>query len=394
MTTTSDTEKKAANVAAEQSAFLAWFDRVKRDLPWRRTKDAYAIWVSEVMLQQTRVETVIPYYERFLTDYPTVFALAEAPLDDVLERWSGLGYYRRARMLHAGAQAIAARGKFPEKHAELLDVKGIGPYTAGAVASIAYDEAVPLVDGNVERVLARLRGIEEDVTKTSGKRAIWREAEALVPLKRAGDFNQALMELGATVCTPRNPACGTCPLATFCVAKEKGIAAELPRKTKAAKAKEEHRIALVAVRRNPTTDCLELLLARRKPDVRFGGLHEPPQLVMKAADGTEASTEAVAAALTTAFGVPLSGVFPLPALVHVLSHRRLLVAPYRAKFADDFDAPASVLAEGVSLPEDYDALLAYPLSDGGSSSLAPAIGLSTLAKKILASAGIVLRGRR
>ncbi len=385
MTTTSAAEKSAEKIAAEQTAFLTWFDRVKRDLPWRRTKDAYAIWVSEVMLQQTRVETVIPYFERFLTDYPTVFALAEAPLDDVLERWSGLGYYRRARMLHAGAQAIAARGKFPEKHADLLDVKGIGPYTAGAVASIAYDEVVPLVDGNVERVLSRLRGIEDDVTKTVGKRAIWREAEALVPLKRAGDFNQALMELGATVCTPRNPSCGTCPLAGYCVAKEKGIAADLPRKTKAAKAKDEHRIALVAVRRNPTTEGLELLLARRKPDVRFGGLHEPPQLVVDAA--REDTGDAVAGDFAKAFGVPLEGLFPLPALVHVLSHRRLLVVPYRAKFTGEFGADVSQELPR-ALPGDYDSLIAYPLTGG-----APAIGLSTLAKKILGSAGIVLRGR-
>ncbi len=385
MTTTSAAEKSAEKIAAEQSAFLTWFDRVKRDLPWRRTRDAYAIWVSEVMLQQTRVETVIPYFERFLTDYPTVFALAEAPLDDVLERWSGLGYYRRARMLHAGAQAIAARGKFPEKHADLLEVKGIGPYTAGAVASIAYDEVVPLVDGNVERVLSRLRGIEDDVTKTVGKRAIWREAEALVPLKRAGDFNQALMELGATVCTPRNPSCGTCPLAGYCVAKEKGIAADLPRKKKAAKAKDEHRVALVAVRRNPATEGLELLLARRKPDVRFGGLHEPPQLVVDAAK--EDADDAVAGDFVKAFGVPLEGLFPLPALVHVLSHRRLLVVPYRAKFKGEFGSDASQDLPR-ALPGDYDALIAYPLAGG-----APSIGLSTLAKKILASAGIALRGR-
>ena len=164
-------------------ALLRWYEKARRDLPWRRTRDPYAIWLSEVMLQQTRVETVIPYYERFLARWPTVAALAEAPVDDVLGAWSGLGYYRRARMLHAAAGEIAGQRAFPSDAQSLARVKGIGRYTAGAVASIAYGEAAPLVDGNVARVFARLFAIEDDVREAKGTAKLWRLAEELVHLR-------------------------------------------------------------------------------------------------------------------------------------------------------------------------------------------------------------------
>ena len=220
--------------SALAAAIVAHYATVKRDLPWRRSRDPYAIWVSEIMLQQTRVQTVIPYLERWMARFPTVRALATAPLDDVLAAWAGLGYYSRARNLKKGAEAVTAKwaGVLPERASELRSVPGIGPYTAGAIASIAFGERTPLVDGNVARVLARVYGIELDIKSTAGQRALWDRAGALVtalPETAApGDLNQGLMELGATVCTPTSPRCLICPIATACVANKTGRQAELP----------------------------------------------------------------------------------------------------------------------------------------------------------------------
>ncbi|HZJ64044.1 MAG TPA: A/G-specific adenine glycosylase, partial [Kofleriaceae bacterium] len=216
------------------TAVVAHFARVKRDLPWRRTRDPYAIWVSEIMLQQTRVQTVIPYWERWMTRFPTVSALAGAPLDDVLAAWAGLGYYSRARNLHAGAQEVDARfgGALPMRAAELREVPGIGPYTAGAIASIAFGERAPLVDGNVARVLARVFAIEDDIKSSAGGKALWAAAgELMAALPEAaapGDLNQGLMELGATICAPTQPRCLVCPLARACAAARTGRQDELP----------------------------------------------------------------------------------------------------------------------------------------------------------------------
>jgi A/G-specific adenine glycosylase len=205
-----------------------WFAREKRDLPWRRTRDPYRIWISEAMLQQTRVETVIPYYRRFLARFPTVGALASAPIEDVLGAWSGLGYYRRARSLREAARAVVERhaGRFPSGREELLELPGVGLYTAGAIASIAFDRPEPLVDGNVARVFSRVFG--RDLASTDPE--LWTLARALVPRKGAGDWNQALMELGALVCTPREPSCPRCPIAGRCAARRTGRVGELPRK--------------------------------------------------------------------------------------------------------------------------------------------------------------------
>lgn len=192
---------------------LDWYDRHHRDLPWRQSRDPYRIWLSEVMLQQTRVETVLPYYERFLARFPTVEDLAAAPVEEVLALWSGLGYYRRARQLHAAARQVAARGEgFPRTAAALLELPGIGGYTAAAVASIAFGEPVPVLDGNVERVVARLLAFAGDAKSGPARRRFLEEAAALLDPRRPGDSNQALMELGATLCTPRAPRCLLCPL--------------------------------------------------------------------------------------------------------------------------------------------------------------------------------------
>jgi A/G-specific adenine glycosylase len=206
-----------------RAALLAWFDRNRRELPWRRTRDPYAIWLSEVMLQQTQVATVIPYWERFLARFPTVTALAEAPLDEVLSLWSGLGYYSRARNLHRAANEVVARhgGALPASHAALLALPGFGRYTAGAVASIAFGLPEPLVDGNVARVFSRACAIEGAPGDREREKKLWAEAARWVQGERPGELNQALMELGATVCTARSPRCGLCPL-TVCAWRAAG----------------------------------------------------------------------------------------------------------------------------------------------------------------------------
>jgi A/G-specific adenine glycosylase len=199
---------------------LGWYDGNKRDLPWRHTQDPYAIWVSEIMLQQTRVAAVIERYTAFLERFPTVEELAKADEQDVLALWSGLGYYRRARMLHKAAQSVVTEhsGKMPDTVEGLRKLQGIGSYTAAAIASIAHGEVVAVVDGNVERVLSRIRGWEshDSVGEAAVRRKVEELAAGLVDPRRAGDFNQAIMELGATVCTPRNPQCLTCPWAKEC----------------------------------------------------------------------------------------------------------------------------------------------------------------------------------
>ncbi len=208
------------NIPQFQKSLLRWYSKKARDLPWRRTRDPYAIWVSEIMLQQTQVTTVIPYYEKWMKKFPTLQSLARAPLDSVLHAWAGLGYYRRARMLHQGAQEVLKNwnGKIPERASELQKIPGIGRYTAGAIASIAFEEKSPLVDGNVIRVFSRLKALRSPVDQPSTLRRLWKLAEDLLPDESIGNFNQALMELGSQVCTPQNPRCETCPVHGHCKA--------------------------------------------------------------------------------------------------------------------------------------------------------------------------------
>lgn len=214
---------------------LAWYRRHGRDLPWRRTKDPYRIWVSEIMLQQTRVEAVIPYYERFLDRFPSVAALARAAEADVLERWAGLGYYRRARQLQAAARQIVERygGVFPSDHAAIRDLPGIGDYTSAAIAGIAFGLPHAALDGNVMRVMARLGNDGRDISQAKTRKALQSAAQRWIealPASDYADFNQATIELGATVCTARSPACLVCPLASDCLARREGTQGRLPYK--------------------------------------------------------------------------------------------------------------------------------------------------------------------
>jgi A/G-specific adenine glycosylase len=211
-------------------ALLTWFTARKRDLPWRKTKDPYRIWLSEIMLQQTRVAAVIPYYENFLTRFPDLRSLARARAEAVLSHWAGLGYYSRARNLHRAANEIVARhsGNFPNEHDAALALPGIGRYTAAAVLSIAYDKPLAVLDGNVARVLARLGAVRGDLRAPSTWQKLEATAQDLLAQKSPGDWNQAMMELGATVCTPKSPKCGECPVAPWCSARKLGIAEQLP----------------------------------------------------------------------------------------------------------------------------------------------------------------------
>jgi len=227
---------------------LRWFDANKRDLPWRRTKDPYRIWLAEIMLQQTRVPTAIPYYRRFLRAFPTVRKLARARLDSVLRLWAGLGYYSRARNLHAAAKRIVREhdGCFPSELDAALALPGIGPYTARAILSIAYSKPVAVVDGNVARVLVRLFNLRG--ADPNDRTALQPVADTLVDARRPGDFNQALMELGSTVCLPRTPRCTTCPLEKLCAARQAGV---------------ERRLGLRRAQRPRPTTTLSVLVARR-----------------------------------------------------------------------------------------------------------------------------------
>ena len=262
-------------VPADRAALLlAWYDRHRRVLPWRaragERSDPYRVWLSEIMLQQTTVKAVGPYFERFVSRWPTVAALGAASLDDVLRMWAGLGYYSRARNLHACAMAVTRNhdGRFPETEAGLRELPGVGPYTAAAIAAIAFDRATMPVDGNIERVVSRLFAVEEELPK--GKPRIQQLAQTLLPQMRAGDAAQALMDLGATICTPKKPACVLCPLREGCGAHARGDQDTFPRKV-AKKSGELRRGAAFIVMRGE-----EVLLRSRPAKGLLGGMTEVP----------------------------------------------------------------------------------------------------------------------
>jgi A/G-specific adenine glycosylase len=243
---------------------LAWFDHHRRELPWRRDRDPYRIWVSEVMLQQTTVAAVVPYFERFVSAFPTLGDLAAADEQIVLRHWSGLGYYRRAQHLHQAARVVMAEhaGNLPDDPAVWRSLPGVGRYILGAVLSQAFDRRLPIVEANSQRVLCRLYGQSGDVTREPTKSWLWKTAGELVPARRAGDFNQALMELGALVCTAESPRCGECPLAKECAAHQLGCQSAIPNKPARRAPIDVHTVA-VAVRKRG-----RVLLAQRRADAK------------------------------------------------------------------------------------------------------------------------------
>jgi A/G-specific adenine glycosylase len=300
-------------------ALLRWYDLRRRDLPWRaqpgETADPYAVWLSEIMLQQTTVEAVKPYYAAFLARWPNVAALAAAREEEVMKAWAGLGYYARARNLHACAREIAARGGiFPREEQELLALPGVGPYTAAAIASIAYDAPLVAVDGNVERVIARLFALERPAREA--KRELREKAQSLSPGLRAGDFTQALMDLGATVCTPRAPRCGDCPFLCACEAARRGAAEAFPVRPPRTAKPERGGAAFVL------TSGGAALIRTRPPRGLLGGMAEFPSTPFRADfDAAKARAHAPVAARWRA----------LPGAVeHVFTHFSLRLTIFRA----------------------------------------------------------------
>lgn len=250
---------------------LKWYDAEKRDLPWRASSDPYRIWISEIMLQQTRVEAVLPYFQRFTSNFPDVASLAAADPDSVLNLWAGLGYYSRARNLQAAAKQVMAdfSGKFPDDFDKLLSLKGVGPYTAAAIASMAFGKAHCALDGNLERVFSRLLAEKED-PKSKGRAAVLALGDSLVGIEKPGDVNQAVMDLAASVCLPREPRCGECPLEAHCEARRLGIQKKLPLK----KAKAEK--VLLKAEAWAVVSGSELLLVRRPEGEWLAGMWDIP----------------------------------------------------------------------------------------------------------------------
>jgi len=259
---------------------LQWYHHIKRDLPWRENHDPYRIWVSEIMLQQTRVDTVIPYFNQFISKFPTVKHLAEAPEEEVLKCWEGLGYYSRARNLQAGAKMVMElhNGQIPNTKDEVAALKGVGPYTCGAIMSIAYNKPIPAVDGNVMRVISRFFALEDDIAKASTRVKLEHLVEGMIPEGEARYFNQALMELGALICTPKNPNCLLCPVMDNCAARLEGREHELPIKSKAKKARVEYRVA--AIIEGSGEHAGKVLVRQRPAQGLLAGMWELPHLLV------------------------------------------------------------------------------------------------------------------
>ena len=305
-------------------ALLRWYRQNARDLPWRRTRDPYKVWLAEILLQQTRVEAALPYYERFVRAFPTVRKLAAADEDRVLKLWEGLGYYSRARNLHRAAKIIADErgGRFPCTAAEWQELPGVGRYTAGAIASIAFGEPAPILDGNVKRVLARIFRVEASIDEPATLRRLWSAAEALVPRKAPGDFNQALMELGARVCRPRKPRCDECPVRRQCEAhargQERGIPVRRPKK-----ALPHYEVVAAAIEKRGW-----FLIGKRPADSMLGGLWELPGGKV---DPGETHREALTREVREELGIKIR-IGPLVASVrHAYSHFEITLHVYRAK---------------------------------------------------------------
>ncbi len=329
---------------------LAWYDTRATDLPWRGTGNPYHVWLSEIMLQQTQIETVKPYYARFLEAYPTVQSLAAAPLDDVLKLWEGLGYYSRARNLHKAAQVVANElgGEWPTTAADLqAKLPGVGRYTAGAIASIAFDEPAAVLDGNVIRVLTRLEDIADDVTQTATKNRLWDIAQARVPTTRPGDYNQAIMELGQAVCRPRNPACDECPVQRHCLAYTNGTQHERPVKKKRAKTP-HYDVAAGMV----WDDAGRVLIAQRPLDGLLGGLWEFPGGKQ---EPDETLPECLQRELHEELGIDVAVGELFTVVKHAFTHFRITLHAFTCQYVSGPPKALGVKDFAWVMPDDLDA---------------------------------------
>ena len=301
---------------------LAWYRRNQRSLPWRETSDPYRIWISEIMLQQTQVDTVIPYYHRFLKSFPTVSSLARAPLQDVLKAWENLGYYSRARNIHTAAKVIVEKfgGQIPDNWEEIKTLPGIGQYSAGAILSIAYGQAIPAVDGNVRRILCRLFAIRKPVDDTREQKQLQTLAASLIPVKHPGDFNQALMDLGATICRAKNPDCLHCPITDLCQARLHDLQNVLPITRKAPTIPHRHAAAAVICNQKGM-----LLVVQRPASGLLASLWKLPGGFIKAGKDIENSLKH---SVKEELGISIRSGKHLASVNHTYTHFRITLQAY------------------------------------------------------------------
>jgi A/G-specific adenine glycosylase len=329
---------------------LDWYACRGRALPWRNTRNPYYIWLAEIMLQQTTVAAVVDYFKRFITRWPTLEALASASIEEVVEQWAGLGYYSRARNLHRTAQAVVQdyAGEFPQTVVALQTLPGIGRSTAGAIAALAFEERAPILDGNVRRVLCRLMALQQPPRSAASEKQLWIWAEELTPMVNVHDYTQAIMDLGATICTPRSPLCHECPSVELCQAYALDLVDQLPLKQKSKKIPLRHEIALLIDNRG------QILVRRRALEGFLGGLWEFPCCSL----GENESAQQKLAWLVAEFGLndeTQSAPSAIAEIEHVYSHFRLQVSAYRMKVSH------SVIAEGDNRWLKYEDLTALAL---------------------------------
>ncbi|NOX61456.1 MAG: A/G-specific adenine glycosylase [Chloroflexi bacterium] len=306
---------------------LDWFAGRARSFPWREHPSPYYVWVSEMMLQQTQMATVLPYFQRFVARFPDVDSLAEASVDEVLKMWEGMGYYRRAHLLHRAAQVVVEQygGELPADEEALLALPGVGPYTAGAILSIAFGKPAPILDGNAKRVLSRLDDVTADIDRAATVRQLWARAAELVDPNRPGDFNQALMELGSLVCLPRRPRCASCPLQAHCLAYARGTQSQRP--VRRSRKKTPHYDVVAGVVWH-ATEPERFLITQRPSDGMLAGLWEFPG--GKKQDG-ENLEQALARELREELGIAVEVGEPLPIIKHAYSHFRITLHPFHAR---------------------------------------------------------------
>ncbi len=346
----------AAQKQTLRRRLLAWYADHKRDLPWRRSRDPYRVWLSEIMLQQTQVATVRSYFERFVAAFPDVASLAAADETEVLRLWEGLGYYRRARQLHAAAKKVAAEcgGRFPSDVAGLQELPGIGRYTAGAIASIAFGRRAPILEANTIRLLSRLIAYRGNPHSITGQRPLWQVAEEILPQKQVPEFNQALMELGSLVCTPSEPSCESCPLSTVCATRAAGLQHEIP----AAKPRPVYtdvREAAVVVRKNGS-----VLVRQCGAEERWAGLWDFPRFAVEA-DGPLFARNEIVAKVAQQTGIECAPSGLLKTMKHGVTRYRITLDCYQAAYVSGRVKAANHTVKWLAIGE----LAALPLSTTG-----------------------------